>query len=73
MWYPILVCSFTALGMCTGKPIEGAPQPTYESCQRVLANSVEIFRADMISKGLTEFGTTRFTDLFVGRKCERRG
>lgn len=73
-WIPILTCSFTAIsGLCTGEPIEGPPQPTYESCQRVLSNSVEIFRAEMVEKGLPEFGTPKFTDLFIGRKCERRG
>ena len=70
MWVPILICTFEAI--CTGKPIVGKPQPTYEACQRVLSNTVEIFRADMIAKGLPELGTPRFTDLFIGRKCEQR-
>lgn len=70
MWIPILICSYAEL--CSGKPIEGPPQPTYESCQRVLANSVEIYRRDMVSHGLAEFGSVRFTDLFIGRKCEKR-
>lgn len=71
-WIPILLCTYPDPLLCTGKPIQGAPQPTYEACERVLANSVELFRADMVAKGLPEFGTPRFTDLFIGRKCEKR-
>jgi len=70
MWIPILICTYEAL--CSGRPIEGKPEPTYEACQRVLATSVELFRADMIAHGLPELGSTKFTDLFIGRKCEKR-
>lgn len=58
MWVPILICTWF---FCSGEPIEGKPQPTYEECRQVVDLAVDLAGYPV-----------EFTRRYVVKKCERR-
>jgi hypothetical protein len=72
-WIPILLCIYpNHPDLCSGKPIEGPPQPTYEDCQEAIGRALDNYAQQARDIGMPELGSYQFTRKYIRKICEPR-